>query len=66
MARQTTGNTFTLTWQAVLGHTYHVQFKTNLNQRTWSTLTNVTASSWTGIAIIPAGSDPQRFYHIIP
>jgi len=64
--KQTIGDKLMLTWQAMGGHTYQVQFKTNFNQAAWNTLTNVTASSWTGTASIPIGSDPQRFYRIIP
>jgi len=66
MVRQTPGNTFVLTWSAVIGHTYQVQFKTNLLQTAWNPLTSVTASNLTGNASIPIGPDPQRFYRIIP
>jgi sugar lactone lactonase YvrE len=66
MVRQTPGNTFVLTWSAVIGHTYQVQFKTNLLQTAWNPLTSVTASNLTGNASIPVGPDPQRFYRIIP
>jgi len=66
MVKQTPGNTFMLTWNAVIGHTYQVQFKTNLLQTAWNPLTSVTASNLTGNASIPIGPDPQRFYRIIP
>jgi len=58
--------TFMLAWNAMVGHAYQVQFKTNLSQTAWITLTNVTAPNWTGSASIPVGPDPQRFYRIIP
>jgi sugar lactone lactonase YvrE len=64
--KQEAGDTSTLTWNATVGCAYQVQFKTNLNQTAWSILTNVTASNWTGIASIPIGTDPQRFYRVIP
>ena len=55
-----------LTWNAVGGQTYQVQFNTNLlNQTAWITLTNVTASSSTGIAYILVGPDPHGFYRIV-
>jgi hypothetical protein len=66
MARQTPGNTFMLTWNAVMGHTYVVQFKTNLLQTVWYPWTSVTASNLTGNASIPIGPDAQRFYRIVP
>jgi secreted PhoX family phosphatase len=66
MVMQTPGSTFMLTWNAVIGHTYQVQFKTNLLQTVWNPLTSVTASNLTGNASIPVGPDPQRFYRIVP
>ncbi|MGA2800900.1 MAG: C10 family peptidase [Verrucomicrobiota bacterium] len=66
LVKQQTDGTFTLAWNAMVWHAYQVQFKTNLSQTAWITLTNVTATSWTGIASIPVGPDPQRFYRVIP
>ena len=66
LVRQTVGDKYLLTWQATCGHTYQIQFKTNFNQAAWNPLTNVAASSWTGVASIPIGSDPQRYYRIVP
>jgi secreted PhoX family phosphatase len=66
MARQTTGNTCMLTWNAVIGQTYLVQFKTNMLQTVWYPLTSVTASNLTCNACVPIGPDPQRFYRIVP
>jgi DNA-binding beta-propeller fold protein YncE len=65
IAWQTPGSTFMLTWNAVDGKTYQVQFNTNLNQTAWITLTNITASSSTGIAYILVGPDPCGFYRIV-
>ena len=54
-----------LTWGAVSGHRYQVQYKTNLNQTDWLNLggpTNATTGSlWLSD---PVGADPQRFYRI--
>ena len=55
-----------LVWNAMVGHTYQVQFKTNLNQPTWSTLTEVTAPNWTGIVSTPDWAGCKRFYRIVP
>jgi hypothetical protein len=57
--------TVTLAWSAKVGHTYQVQYTTDLSQSTWNNLTNVTASSWTGIASVSVGTDPQRFYRVV-
>jgi hypothetical protein len=59
-------DTFAVTWNAVAGHTYQLWFKTNMNQTAWNNLTTITASNWTGVISIPVGSDPQRFYRIVP
>jgi uncharacterized repeat protein (TIGR03803 family) len=59
------GATLTLTWSAVAGRTYQVQFRTNLDQPNWNNLggtinaTNVTAS-----LVATIGPDPQRFYRV--
>jgi hypothetical protein len=66
IAKQTSSSPYVLAWQAVVGHSYQVQFKTNLNQPAWNILSNVTASSWTGVASIPIGPDPRRFYRVVP
>jgi hypothetical protein len=58
-------NTFEVTWNALAGKIYQVQFKTNLNQVDWINLTTTTATNWTGNISIPMGSDPQRFYRVI-
>jgi hypothetical protein len=65
MGQRQTGGAFTLAWNAMVGRAYQVQFKTNLNQTAWIALTNVTALNWTGIASLPVGRDPQRFYRVI-
>jgi hypothetical protein len=68
IANQITSHAVMLTWPAVGGHTYQVQYKTNLNQTVWNTLMSVTVTAFlnTGVAFIPIGPDPQRFYRVVP
>lgn len=56
----------TITWNALVGHAYQVQYKTNLNQSAWSIYTNITAVNWTGTASVAVSADPQRFYRVVP
>jgi len=66
LSKSINGNpAFMLTWTAVVGHNYEVQYKTNMNAVVWNNLTTLTASNWTGMTSIPIGSDPQRFYRVI-
>jgi sugar lactone lactonase YvrE len=58
--------TLTITWNAVAGHTYQVQYKTNLSQSVWNVYTNIIAGNWTGSASLNVAADPQRFYRVIP
>ncbi len=54
-----------LSWNALMGRAYQVQFKTDLTQTNWSNLgLRVTATNTTMIAFDPVGSDPQRFYRV--
>jgi hypothetical protein len=59
-----TGNT-TITWSAVDGVTYQIQYKDDLNAPNWTVLGSVTASgssaSFTDTTNPPP---PQRFYRI--
>ena len=66
LLKQNVKNTFAITWNAVVGHTYQLQYKTNLNQTAWSNLTTITASNWTGNASVLIGTAPQLFYRVIP
>ena len=68
ITNQITSHAVVLTWPAVGGHTYQVQYKTNFNQTIWNPLMNVTVTAFsdTGIASIPIGPDPQRFYRVVP
>jgi hypothetical protein len=59
-------NNFAVSWSAVAGQTYQVQYKSSLSQTVWSNLMTITASNWTGVASVPLASEPQRFYRVIP
>jgi len=56
---------FMLTWTAVVGQTYQVQYTTNVNSGAWLTLTNITPSNWTGVISVPVGPEPQRYYRVV-
>jgi uncharacterized repeat protein (TIGR03803 family) len=59
------GGTITLTWSALAGQTYQLQFKTNLNQMSWNNLGSIiTATNSTATALDSIGPDPQRFYRV--
>jgi uncharacterized repeat protein (TIGR03803 family) len=59
------GGTITLTWSALAGQTYQLQFKTNLNQMNWNNLGSVIiATNSAATALDPIGPDPQRFYRV--
>lgn len=55
----------TLHWAAIQGHSYQIQYKTNLNQTNWINLSTATAASPTASALVPCGPDPQRFYRVL-
>jgi uncharacterized repeat protein (TIGR03803 family) len=60
------GTTLTLTWNATVGQSYQVRYKTNLNQTVWNNFNNVltaTNSMMTTVDVI--GSDPKRFYQVL-
>jgi hypothetical protein len=60
------GNKLTLTWSALPGRAYQVQFNTDLTQTNWTNLgTAFTATNTTAFASDTLGADPQRFYRIV-
>ncbi len=59
------GSALTLTWSAKAGHTYQVQYKTNINQPVWVNLPAVTMTNSAGAISIPIGTDPQRYYRVV-
>jgi len=57
--------TLNLTWSSLTRRTYQLQYKTNMNQTTWSNLGNtITATSSTISTSNSIGPDPQRFYRV--
>jgi hypothetical protein len=59
------GGLITLTWSALSGRAYQLQYNTNLNLTNWIDLTNVTATSSTATASDFTAPDPQRFYRVV-
>jgi uncharacterized repeat protein (TIGR03803 family) len=61
-----TGNSLALTWSAVTGLTYQVQFSTNLLSPGWSNLGGtVVATNETMLTTDTIGVGPRRFYRIV-
>ena len=60
------GSAFTLSWRALMGRAYQVQFKTDLAQPTWINLVlRLTATNTTMTAVDSAVTDSQRFYRVL-
>ena len=58
--------TVTLTWSAIAGKTYRVQYKFDLDGVTWTDLAgDVTATSPSATKDDTIGTDSQRFYRIL-
>lgn len=55
----------TLTWTSTAGRNYQLQYKTDLSQTNWNTLTNLTATLPTTTAADGPNADSQRFYRVI-
>jgi hypothetical protein len=56
----------TLTWSAIAGQKFQVQFKSNLHQTNWSDLSSaVTATNGTMKVFDVVGPDAQRYYRIV-
>jgi hypothetical protein len=53
-----------LTWSAVPGRWYQLQYKTNLNQAGWNNLITVPADGPTVTGTDSTSSDAQRFYRV--
>jgi hypothetical protein len=57
--------TVSFTWNAMVGLSYQVQYKTNLTQPAWSDLgAPLVATNNTPSASDTTGPDPQRFYRL--
>ena len=60
------GNSATITWYALAGKSYRVQYKPNLNATVWINLSgDVTATSGLASKIDPFGSATERYYQVI-
>ncbi len=59
-------NALTLTWSAVAGQTYQLQFKTSLTQPNWNALGYPLVAT-NGVVTLSAaiGPDAQRFYRVV-
>jgi hypothetical protein len=54
-----------LIWTTTAGRSYQLQYKTDLAQTNWTTLTNLTATLSTATAADGPNTDPQRFYRVV-
>jgi len=60
------GSSMTISWDAVPGHTYRVQYTDNLGSpSTWQNLPDVTPTTGVGTAVDSAPNASQRFYRIL-
>ena len=61
-----TNQSIQLTWSAIPGRSYQLQYKSNLNAPTWTTLGgSLTASGNTLSALDPLAANSQRFYRVV-
>ncbi len=59
-------NTLTLTWNAISGATYRVEYKTNLNATEWRSLgSEIVADDAIAAAQIACTNTPQMFYRVV-
>jgi uncharacterized repeat protein (TIGR03803 family) len=59
------GGTLTLTWSALAGQTYQLQFTTNLSQTSWNDLGSAVTATGPTVSVTNAiGPDPERFYRV--
>jgi len=60
------GDTVTITWSAILGFSYRVQFRSDQSDLTWSDLPgDVTASGSTAMKTDLIEAHPQRYYRVL-
>ena len=58
------GGRLLITFPAVVSQSYTVEYKTNLNDPSWSQLTNFTAGSTNATASDAISNSPQRYYRV--
>jgi DNA-binding beta-propeller fold protein YncE len=60
------GGAVNFSWSSVSGRTYQVQYKTNINQASWSALgASVSATNSTMTASDTIGQNARRFYRVV-
>jgi hypothetical protein len=60
------GTDVIISWSAIPNTVYRVQYKTDLEETTWTDLPDVVVADSTAASKIdPHGSEPQRFYRVI-
>lgn len=61
-----TGGVLILGWGAILGQSYQVQYRTNLNQTNWANWGDVITATNAAMALSDnTGSEPRRFYRVV-
>jgi Concanavalin A-like lectin/glucanases superfamily/Pro-kumamolisin, activation domain len=59
-------HTITLTWAAIAGQAYQVEYKTNLSQTNWIGLGGtIMATNSTASVLDSVGSAPEKFYRVV-
>ena len=60
------GGSLNLSWSAMAGRSYQLQFKTNVTQVNWQNLSGtISATNYTASVSGPIGPDQQRYYRVI-
>jgi subtilase family serine protease len=60
-----TGNKILFSWDATVGQTYQVQYKTNLTQTAWNNLDGPITATISTIYVQDSITNSQRFYRIV-
>jgi hypothetical protein len=58
-----TNGSLSLSWNAIPGRTYHLQWKQQFSDPTWNALADITASS-SSVSVSDVPSQTQRFYRV--
>jgi autotransporter-associated beta strand protein len=66
LAPGVSGGQVTISWGAIAGGSYQVQYSTNLNSTNWLVLTNIIAAG-TNVSVVdlPPANAPERYYRIL-
>ena len=60
-----TNGTFTLTWGAVTGLSYQVQYTTNLSSSNWLALGSIITATNSVVSFSDSGTGARRFYRVV-